>query len=160
MMGAGKTETSRKLSRVLKKEFVSTDQIIEERQWKKIVDIFREQGEAYFRRLEREVVKELADRKNLIIDCGGGIVLNEENMRDLRKNGILIYLMVSAQVSYDRVKHNPDRPLLQEGNPREKIKELLSQREPLYSRADYKINTDHKTVETVSEEVIKLLSHD
>ena len=160
MMGVGKSNVSKRLAQIVKKRMISTDEMIERREGKDITAIFKSQGESYFRRLERDVIKEILKEKSVIIDCGGGIVLNQDNIDDLKKYGVLIHLTASAEMVYARIKHSAHRPLLNDENPRDKIKELMNKRDGLYAQADYKINTDHKTVDQVCQEVISLLSHD
>ena len=160
MMGVGKSKVSKRLAQILKKRMVSTDEIIEKKEGKKIADIFKNQGEPYFRKLERDVIKEISQEKSVIIDCGGGIVLHQDNIDDLKKNGVLINLTASSDMICERIKHKTHRPLLNDANPRDKIKELMHTREALYAQADYKINTDHKTIDQVCQEVISLLSHE
>src|SRR4051812_18637602 len=89
LMGAGKSSVGKYLSVQLKREVVSTDALIEQRQRKTIVDIFRDEGEKAFRKLEKEVVAEIVKRQGIIIDCGGGVVIDPANIENLKKNGII-----------------------------------------------------------------------
>lgn len=155
-MGSGKSAVSRLLAKKLGQKAVSTDELIVQRQKLSIEQIFAEKGEKHFRALEREIVAELSNEKNLIIDCGGGIVLQQENIDDLKKSGITIYLKASVEDIYERTKNQKHRPLLNVENPQVKIKELLTAREPLYAQADYTIDTFRKTAYEVAEEIIRL----
>ena len=158
-MGAGKSVVAKELAKVLKRKLVSTDELIEKTQKKAIGEIFEQKGESYFRRLEREVVKEIASLEDVVVDSGGGIVLDPDNIRDLKKNGILIYVVSSAAMVYSRLKNKTNRPLLTGGDTKEKIKELLMIREPLYKQAaDYGVDGDHKTAGQVAQKIIKLLN--
>jgi len=159
-MGAGKSVVAMYLASTLKRELISTDALIVEREKRPITDIFRDSGEAYFRELEKKVVAEVNKQENLIIDCGGGIVLNRENIDALKKSGILIYLSATPKIIYERIRNQKHRPLLNVPNPQAEITELLESRKPLYNQADYKIDTSSKTVEEVAREIIKILPHD
>jgi len=155
-MGAGKTLVSMKLALELNRERVSTDEVIEERERRCVSDIFADSGESYFRRVEAEVVAEITSRTDLVIDCGGGVVLSEDNIANLRRDGILFYLKASPHVIYERVKDEKDRPILNVPNPLEKIKELLAQREPFYRQADHTIDVDAFSVDEVVQAIIAL----
>ena len=157
-MGAGKSAVSRKLSGLLKRELVSTDQLIEQREGKKIAEIFEKSGEAHFRKLEREIIIEVTKKKDAIIDCGGGIVLNKDNIKDLKENSVLICLSISPETVYQRIKHQKHRPLLEGQDPPQRIKELMNERSHLYSLADYTIATDEKSVDQVCQEILRIVS--
>lgn len=149
---------SKRLAESLNMDVISTDELIEHQEGRSIRQIFQESGEHYFRDREREAVREAAGRKNVVLDCGGGVVLNPQNVDDLRRNGILIYLSASPETIFERTKHQKDRPLLNVSQPQIRIAELLGQRKPLYEQADYTIETDGKTVDGVCEEIVRLLN--
>ncbi len=153
-MGAGKTGVSIYLAKVLKRPRVSTDELIEKKEKRSIARIFQDSGEDYFRRREKEIVRELAAQANLIIDCGGGVVLQPGNLDQLKKNGILIYLSASPEMIYQRVKNHTHRPLLNVADPQSKIKEMLQSRKFFYEQAEYTIDTNSKSVEQTAEEVL------
>ena len=89
-MGTGKSIVSRKLVKRLGMSYLDTDELIEEREGIKISAIFQKKGEKYFRQLETQVIKEVASLDNYVISSGGGVVLREENMTALKKNGFII----------------------------------------------------------------------
>ncbi len=159
-MGVGKSMFSNRLGNILNRDVLSTDDLIEQKEGRLVSRIFADSGEAYFRRVEREIVREVSQRKDVIIDCGGGVVLSPENTASLKKTGTLIYLKASPERIYENIKEQGHRPLLSGDDPRARIAELLAQRKPLYEQADYTIETDHKTVEQVCEEIITLLSYE
>jgi len=159
-MGTGKTTVGKILAKKLKKEFVEMDEEIEKREGKKIVDIFRLFGEPYFRKVEKEVLKEIASCFNLVVSCGGGVIVDEENLKILKKTGIIICLKATPSVIYERTKKTKERPLLNVSNPLKKIKELLARRAPFYAKADYFVDTSTLTPEEVSEEIIKILKNE
>lgn len=156
-MGSGKSCTSQKLGDLLKREVVSTDKLIEQKEGKTIADIFKEKGEAYFRQLEREIVSTISSQRNRIVDCGGGVVADPVNIEALRKNGTLIYLSASPEFLYKNIQRTKKRPLLNVENPLAKIRELLAQREKFYQKADIILDTNNKTIDEIAGDVLRAL---
>ncbi|MBI3617325.1 MAG: shikimate kinase [Candidatus Omnitrophica bacterium] len=156
-MASGKTVVSNRLGELLKREVVSIDSIIEKKERKEILEIFDEFGEAYFRKAEKEVIREVSQKENIIIDCGGGVVLDKENIDNLSQNGVIFLLSASPTLIYARIKGKKNRPVLNVKGPLERIKELMRFRQPLYAHADYKIKVDKKTVQQVCEEIMAKL---
>lgn len=159
-MGAGKSAVGQALAARLQRELVDLDEVIIERQGRPITRIFEESGEAYFRRLEKSLVKEISQRESLIIACGGGVVLDNDNVDNLKRKGKVIYLRASPEVILKRTKNYPHRPLLNVADQQKKIAELLSLREPFYALADFTVDTSDKTIAQVVEEILKLLKND
>jgi len=157
-MGTGKTSVAVKLSEKLNMQYMSTDDLIEQRENRSISDIFAKDGEAYFRNVEHQVVKDISQKDNLIIDTGGGVVINPENIKNLRKNSKLVCLTATPDVIYSRTKSHSHRPLLNIQDPVGKIRDLLVQREKFYSLADIMIDTNNKNVEQIIKEIEKKLS--
>ncbi len=156
-MGSGKSVTAKHLSHRLNRSLVSTDALIERRENRKIVDIFRDNGEAYFRKVESQIVWDVSQKQRQVIDCGGGVVLSRNNIDCLRRSGVVIYLKASPDVIFRRVKNQTHRPILNVHDPERKIEELLSQRWPFYEKADHQIETDNKTIFQVVEDIIRIL---
>ena len=154
-MGAGKSSIATALAKTLKRKAVSTDALIVEREKRPITDIFRDSGEPYFRGIEKQVVAEVSRQSNLIVDCGGGVVLNQENIDNLKRGGTIFYLSATPDVIYERVKHERHRPLINVENPKAKIEELLNSRKSRYALADVTIETSRKTVQQVVEEILE-----
>jgi shikimate kinase len=161
-MGAGKTIVGEALAKKLNKEFVELDYLIEHKAGKSITEIFQQDGEIAFRELEIEVTKEVAKGKNLIIACGGGIVLNKINIDRLRNESRIVYLTASPRVILKRVLSNgEERPLLETPDKAAEIQELLRFRKPFYERAaDIKINTSKLDIDSVAEQIIGKLKQD
>ena len=155
-MGTGKTSTGRAVAAKLGRELVDMDALIEKRQGKGIPAIFAEQGEPFFRMLERELVTELAARNNLVIAPGGGIVLNPENVRDFSRTGLVVCLHATPEMILARVGHDTGRPLLQGGDKLQKIRDLLAKRQALYDAIPVSVQTDGRTPEQVAERVLEL----
>lgn len=159
-MGSGKSIISKRLANMLNRQLLSTDDLIVQQEGRSVNRIFEESGEGYFRQMERKVVEGVAEKQSVVIDCGGGVVLNPENITDLKRRGILIYLSASPECIYENIKDKDDRPLLNVQDPLARIRKLLKERRALYEQADYIIMTDNKTADEVCEEVIRILSHD
>lgn len=157
-MGSGKTTVGRELAKRLGMDFVDTDAYIEEAAGKSISDIFAEDGEEAFRRMETETLKNLRDTvSNTVFSTGGGMPLRKENAALLKEIGKVYYLTAANLVIYDRIKENTDRPLLQERDPYGRICELMKQRKPLYeAAADMWVDTNSNDLE----EVIGIIKED
>jgi shikimate kinase len=165
-MGTGKTAVAKVLAQKLDKEFIELDAIIEKKAGRSIPEIFRRDGEIRFRELEIEAVRQIADKKNTVIACGGGIVLNKINIDHLKKESVIIYLTASPAVILKRTSDNKNvRPLLDVTDRAQQIKSLLKFRQPLYSRAaDITVDTSGLHIAAVADKIMELLknyeSHD
>lgn len=159
-MASGKSSVSRELSLALNKELISTDALIVEKEGRSIKEIFENSGEEYFRKVECDVVKEVSEKENVIIDCGGGVVLNDANVENLKKNGTLIHLSITPELVYARTKGKDDRPLLNVEDPIVKIKELLDYRMPYYEKSDLTVKVDNKVIGEVCQEILELLNYE
>ena len=120
-MGSGKTAVGRQLARKLGLKFVDADAEIEERTGVDIPYIFEKEGEAGFRRREREVIEELTAREGLVLATGGGTVLDPDNRDRLRERGRVVYLRTSVDQQLARTRRSAHRPLLRTANPRETL---------------------------------------
>ncbi len=159
-MAAGKTAVGKILAEKLNKKFIEMDSLIEQKAGKSIPEIFQQDGEIAFRELEIEITREISNQKNLVIACGGGVVLNKINIDRLRNDSIIVYLTVSPRAILKRVSNEEGkRPLLEVDNPTLTIRELLKFRKPFYDRAaDIKINTSKPGINSVAEQIIKKLN--
>lgn len=156
-MGTGKTVVARALAKRLKMKFVDMDDVIAEREGMEINDIFAKKGEPYFRRAEKEVAAEISKQSDLVIAAGGGAVIDEENVRNLKSNGVMVCLTASADKILERTKGYVHRPLLNVPDPKAKISELLAKRASCYARADHQIDTTDLTVNEVVKKIMELL---
>jgi len=161
-MGTGKTSVGRALAAKSNKEFIRTDDLIVEVAGKSIPEIFEQNGESRFRELEIDVVRKVSDRKGVVIDCGGGVVLNRINIDNLKRNSRIILLTASPQVILERTsKDGEKRPLLNTPDRLERIRQLLSFREPLYKKsADFEIDTSNLNVDQVVDKILEFLKDD
>ncbi|MGD2055418.1 MAG: shikimate kinase AroK [Gammaproteobacteria bacterium] len=154
-MGAGKSTIGRQLSRQLKMPFHDSDREIERRTGVDIPLIFEFEGEAGFRKRETAVIDELTRLPNIILATGGGAILDADNRQHLKQRGQVIYLHTSVDQQLARTARDRNRPLLQTGNPRQRLAELMHTREPLYREiADLVIETDGRRVRDVVREIV------
>jgi len=162
-MGCGKTSVGIKLSYRLKHTFLDTDKQIERKHGKSISEIFAVDGENAFRQMETDFLKELLRKTGSsiqIFSTGGGTPIKEENRELLKQLGTVIYLKVSPDVVYERLKEDTTRPLLQTQNPKARIEELLFAREDAYeAAADIIIEVDSKSLEDIVEEIATLVKN-
>ncbi len=158
-MGTGKAAVGKRLAEKLGKEFIELDALMEQKAGKSIPDIFRQDGEIAFREMEIEATKEVAGRKNAVIACGGGVVLNKINIGRLKRESVIVYLTASPEVILRRTTTDrTERPLLKVDNRALHIKELLKFRRPFYERAaDVTINTSRLSVNSVVVRIIERL---
>lgn len=148
-MGTGKTSSGKIVAERLGMTFIDMDEEIVRREGVSIPEIFRDRGEPAFRALERALVVELAQRENLVISTGGGVVLNPDNLRDFAATGQVICLQAKPETVLQRVAHDANRPLLQGDDKLKKIADLLAKRQPLYDAIATQIPTEgHKPADT------------
>ena len=155
-MGTGKSTVARLLARQLGRKLVDMDRVIERRAGKSIADIFAQDGKPHFRWLERALVQELAARRQLVIACGGGVVLNPDNIRDLQHGGLVVCLTAAPDVILRRVAAARHRPLLEGGAKRKKLLALLATRQPLYDHLPHRIDTTALTPAAVAKRLLAL----
>lgn len=158
-MGCGKSSVGIKLSYRLKRTLIDTDKWIENKEKTTISEIFATKGEAAFRRMETDCLKELiktADKQ--IISVGGGLPVKEENHELLKRLGKVIYLKISPEAVYERLKDDTTRPLLQVEDPIARIRELLVYRGPIYEKcADSIIDVSEKSFEEILKQIEECL---
>ncbi|QHI68321.1 shikimate kinase [Tichowtungia aerotolerans] len=154
-MGTGKTVTGRVLAERTGMELVDMDSIIEERAGKPISDIFANEGEPAFRKLERALANELSQREGLIISTGGGVVLDPDNMADFHNGGLVVCLTASPETIFQRLENDTTRPLLS-GDKKKQISGILETRKPLYDAIEHQIDGDRLDSEGRAEAILKL----
>ena len=153
-MGAGKTTTGRELARLLGLTFTDLDDLIVDQAGRSINEIFKKEGEAFFRKVEREVLARVASQSGQVVATGGGIVLDPVNRERIKASGMAIYLKTGLPVLWKRVQTKKDRPLLQTPRPEETLAELLRERAPFYEAlADQSFLTDGKSPEAMAREI-------
>lgn len=157
-MGTGKTTVGKLLSSKLKRQFVDTDQLIEDRQGMTIPEIFAKFGETAFRKMEADIAKELGEREGLVISTGGRLMLDPSNVAALSAKGRVFCLVATPQEILSRLESDKEnrRPLLDVPNPSEQIVELLQERKKGYQRF-LKLTTDDMQPSDISDSLYKFV---
>ena len=157
-MGAGKSAVGRQLARMLHLEFVDSDDEIEARTGVDIPFIFEKEGEQGFRTREAKVIDDLTQRDGVVLATGGGAVIDARNRSHLGARGFVIYLYTSVEQQLARTQRGRERPLLENGNPRETLEDLMQNRDPWYREvADLVVDTDGRKVRAVANEILDRL---
>ena len=155
-MGAGKTTISRKLSEIKSVPEVDTDQMIVEKTGKQISEIFDEDGEEAFRRVETDILDELATMPASIISCGGGMVLRDINVKKLKSFGTIVLLTAKPETVYKRIHKDSSRPLLAGKMNVGYISELMDKRRAAYGKAaDIIVKTDDREIADIAAEILE-----
>ena len=158
MMGAGKTTIGIKIAELTGRRWYDTDGVIVDKHGK-ISDIFEYYGEAHFRKLETETVRELVKMDNLVLSTGGGLVLKSENNALLKANGEIVFLRASFETLSKRLIVDGTRPLLQTSTESisDRLEKLMKERAPIYEHvADYVVDVDGKTPEELAREIVAM----
>ena len=158
LMGSGKTMISKRLAQQLHVERFSTDEMIEAEEQMPIAKIVEDKGWPYFRRLEQRIVQTLSERKSIVIDCGGGVVLDPSNIMHLKKNGLIFHLHAPPAILFNRLKNDQTRPLINGPDPQARLKELYEERLPLYNQADFVIDASDASIAGPIVEILKKVS--
>lgn len=168
-MASGKSTIGPILANVLGWDYYDLDCEIERREKKKIVDIFEEDGEEYFRTLESSTLNDLSQVNKIVVSLGGGTMAKTDNLNMMKSTGKIVYLETSPEEVYNRLKKKTDRPLVRDlvlsnGSKEEfiaRINKLLAERKPYYNQADITINTDTSnvgyTVDLIKKRIIKYI---
>ncbi|MDD5478032.1 MAG: shikimate kinase [Candidatus Omnitrophica bacterium] len=157
-MGTGKTTVGRLLAAQKKWNFIDLDELIELKEQRRIVDIFAKEGEPYFRKIEKKFLKQVSTQKKFVVACGGGIVLDKDNIKLMKKTGVLICLCANCEEILKRVSSSNHRPILNVAKPKERIELLLKMRAPYYAQADKTIDTSGLSVKQVVAKISKILA--
>lgn len=158
-MGAGKTAVGKQLARMLRREFHDSDAEIEAHTGVDIPFIFEKEGEAGFRRREREVIEALTALDGIVLATGGGAVLDPANRHALASRGLVVYLEASVDQQLERTRLSSHRPLLATVDPAERLARLLQERAPLYRDvAVLTVPTDGRLVREVAQEIKRTLA--
>ncbi len=160
--GTGKSTVGKLLAKRLERDFIDSDKYIESSTGKTIKSIFEDDGEEGFRKIEADTIAVLSKADNKIISVGGGAVLKEENIRNLKDNGFLVLLEATPEIIHNRItqdeKTAQQRPSLTDKKLLDEIKHLLEQRElPYKNAADNTINTSYVTCDDIVNEIIAII---
>lgn len=157
-MGTGKSTVAACFHKVYGMEQIEMDGEIEKGEGKSIPDIFKENGEAYFRSLETALLERLSGKENAVVSCGGGTVMRSCNVELMKKRGRIVLLTASPETVYERVRRTHNRPLLEGNMNVEYIRGLMEGRRAKYeAAADFVIQTDGKRAEELCREIMERL---
>jgi shikimate kinase len=153
-MGSGKSAVGRYLARLLRYTFYDSDADIEAKTGVDIAFIFEKEGEAGFRLREKESIERLTRLDSIVLATGGGAVIDADNRRVLAERGVVAYLQTSIDQQLERTRHARHRPLLNDTDPEQKLRELMVRRAALYAEiAKITVSTNGRRVQLVAEEI-------
>ena len=157
-MGAGKSAVGRQLARMLHLAFHDSDEEIEARTGVDIPFIFEKEGEDGFRKREAAVIDDLTDQEGIVLATGGGAIVDPGNRNFLGARGFVVYLYTTVDQQLARTRRGRQRPLLENGDPRQVLETLMAHRDPLYREvADLIVETDGRKVKAVANEILERL---
>ena len=157
-MGAGKSAVGRQLARMLHLTFMDSDDEIENRTGVDIPFIFEKEGEDGFRKRESKVIDDLSKMDAVVLATGGGAVIKAENRSHLGGRGLVVYLYTTVDQQLARTKKGRERPLLGNGDRKQILADLMSERDSMYREiADLIVETDGRKVRAVANEIVERL---
>lgn len=157
-MGAGKTSIGRRLAAATGRAFRDSDRALSERTGVSVAEIFEREGEAGFRRRERELLEALTREPEIVLATGGGAVLRLDNRCLLRRHGVVVHLDAAADVLLGRLGRDRRRPLLQGEDVADRIAALLAERQPLYqAAAHFAVVADGRPARQVASDILDRL---
>ena len=154
-MGSGKSTISKMLAEKLNITRVEMDEMIVQEQSMPITEIFEKFGETHFRNIETDFVRRLQEQDGVVVSCGGGAVLREENRSMMKQSGVIVLLTAKPETILERVKYSTDRPILNGNMTVEYISGLMEKRRACYEEAaDFTVATDDKSSEEICLEIL------
>lgn len=161
LMGVGKTTIGRKLAKKMNRPFVDSDIEIEKAAGQSISDYFIHYGETEFRKGEYRVIKRILNQSGIVLATGGGAFINAKIREEILQKSLTIWLKGDLNILMQRVNRNKNRPLLNMGNPRQKMQDLMDERYPVYAKAHICVDvTQHSPIHTVEEILAKGCHYD
>lgn len=156
-MGSGKTSVGKELAKVFSYQFFDSDELIEKKAGRTVKEIFAKSGEAYFRKLETELIISFTDKiSNTVLSVGGGLPIQPGNTELLRDLGTVIYLKTSRSTIKNRLQGDSSRPLLLGPEGESRLEQLYSLREPIYKSASHLIiTTDDKSIDEIVQNILE-----
>jgi len=159
LMGAGKTSAGRQLALQLDRPFYDSDQESEYSAGLRISDIFEIYGEPSFRKLEEKVLQRLLKEKTpSVIATGGGAYMSEKTQKNIKKYGVSVWLKADLDTLMKRIVTTVHRPILQNGDRRATLEQLIEVRYPIYAQADVHIKVDKSSASIMARKIRKKLS--
>lgn len=158
LMGSGKSAVGRTIAKKLGRRFIDTDRIIERKVGKTIKEIFDEEGEEYFRKLEKETIRKITQHIGIVIATGGGAAKDTESFKYLKNSGWVVALYASPHILYERIAGKRIRPLiLNKEDPVKVLEQIYEERKGAYAQADFQVSTENKEIDEIADEIIHLL---
>ena len=154
-MASGKTSIGKRLAQRLGYAFLDTDHYIENQIGCSISDIFALQGEEYFRNLESKLAERLRQLHNSVIATGGGMIVGKGNLERLRAAGTVVFIKASMEDILQRLERDTRRPKAQQGDQRETLTRMMTERLPIYEQSAIIVETPNKSVNRVCGEIIQ-----
>ena len=155
MMGVGKTTIGKRLAKKLNYSFVDVDKIIEKQEGESISSIFKNKGEDYFRKIEKQLTIIELKKNNSVISLGGGAFLNSSIRQYSKKNSISFWLDVPIEILIKRLKKSKNRPVIGKEKTNDSIKKIYFVRKKFYTKADYRIKCKTLTLKQIIEKILK-----
>ena len=155
MMGVGKTTIGKRLAKKLNYAFVDVDKIIEKQEGESISSIFKNKGEDYFRKIEKQLTIMKLKKNNSVISLGGGAFLNSSIRQYSKKHSISIWLDVPIEILIKRLKKSKNRPVIGKERTNDLIKKIYFVRKKFYNKADYRIKCEKLTLKQIIEKILK-----
>ena len=155
MMGVGKTTIGKRLAKKLNYAFVDVDKIIEKQEGESISSIFKNKGEDYFRKIEKQLTIIELKKNNSVISLGGGAFLNSTIRQYSKKNSISFWLDVPIEILIKRLKKSKNRPVIGKEKTNVSIKKIYFVRKKFYTKADYRIKCKTLTLKQIIEKILK-----
>ena len=159
MMAAGKTTIGYKLAKKLNYNFFDIDKEIEKSENEKIMDIFQNKGESYFRKVEEKISLVLLEKNNSVISIGGGAFINDNIRRKIKKNSYSFWLDWKIKTILDRISKNKKRPLALKLNNKD-LANLYRKRVKFYKQSDFKVNCEYKNKNEIINIIFKILKNE
>jgi shikimate kinase len=159
MMGTGKTTIGSKLAEKLNVYFIDSDQEIEDSEQRTIANIFDSDGEEHFRKIEREIIKDIMRRDEpMVLSLGGGSFIDPETRKLIKDNAVSIWLYADVETILHRIAGKNTRPLLSGGDRRVILSNLIKERYPIYGQSDIKVDTTKDSHDNILNSIIKQIS--
>ena len=156
MMGVGKSTIGKRIAKKLKAKFIDVDELIVKREKSSIKDIFEENGESYFRKIEKKITLYELKKANAVIALGGGSFLDKAVRKEVKNTSISFWLDLHLNLLLTRLNNSKKRPLLNQQNLSETVNKIYLERKNIYNDADYKIICDSMNASQVTDKIIKL----
>ena len=156
MMGVGKSTIGKNLAKKLKLKFVDIDKMIEDREKNKIKDIFKKNGEEYFRKIEKKLTMQILKNNSLVIAFGGGTFLDKSIREETKNSSVSFWLDLETKSIIRRLKNVKKRPLLNKGNLEDSINKIYSERKKIYKLSDYRIKCDLLEIDQIVEKIVSI----